>query len=70
MDNLVLTRISYALMFLWGDCLKTHLGKGASRHSIEGSPTVSIDGRWTAKDRREQGHFPLLPHDPEYRRHS
>jgi hypothetical protein len=47
----------------------THLGKGASRHSIGGSPRVSIDGRWRAKDRREQGHFLLLPHDPEYRRH-
>jgi hypothetical protein len=31
-DNLVLTRISYALMFLSRDCLKTHLGKGASQH--------------------------------------
>jgi hypothetical protein len=47
----------------------THLGKGASRHSIGGSPRVSIDGRWRAKDRREQGHFLLLPQDPEYRRH-
>jgi hypothetical protein len=59
-----------SILFLWGDCLKAHLGKGTSRESMGGSPTVSIDGRWTAKDRREQGHFPLLPHDPEYRRHS
>jgi hypothetical protein len=31
---------------------------------------VSIDGRWTAKDRREQGHFPLRPYDLEYIRHT
>jgi hypothetical protein len=50
--------------------MNAHLGKGTSQEYIGGSPMVSIDGKWTAKDRQEQGHVPLLPHDPEYRRHS